>query len=140
MRSYILSLQCCVLRSDCSIFYTLKYFTSVYCEYKLFYVNTGILRIMILESMTTHQKDLQMQQGMKLESQPESQSGSLSILLYLFKRRMKSGATDHKAIDTLRENTQSSFQQPEYLMTTVTNIISFQTVSRTFLMRDFRST
>lgn len=118
----------------------IKSFTSVYCKCKLFYVNTGIQRIMISESMATYQKDLQMQQGMKIESQPETQSGSLSILFYLSKKRQKTGALEPKVTDILRENTQREVQQREYPMTTVTNIISSQMVSRTLLMGDFRST
>jgi hypothetical protein len=108
--------------------------------HKLLYVITGIPRIMISESMATHQKDLQMQQGMKIEIQPESQSGSLSILFYLSKRRKKSGALEPKVTDILRESTQREARQPEYPTTTVTNIISSQRASRTFLMADFTST
>lgn len=77
---------------------------------------------------------------MKIESQPETQSGSLSILFYLSKKRQKTGALEPKVTDILRENTQREVQQPEYPMTTVTNIISSQMVNRTLLMGDFRST
>lgn len=95
---------------------------------------------MISENTDTHQKDLTMWRGMKTESLPGARSGNPGIFLLLTKRRKISGTLKPKLIDMLQGSSQRPVQQPKYPVILATNIGRPQMATRTFMMKELRST